>query len=67
MPVILDEDSVDAWLDQRQDDFEKLQKLLRPAPEGLLVATPVSQRVNSVKNDDPACLEPAQASPHLSD
>ena len=31
--------------------FEKLKSLLVPAPEGLLVPTPVSQRVNSVKND----------------
>jgi putative SOS response-associated peptidase YedK len=28
-------------------------ELLRPAREDLLVATPVSVRVNSVKNDDP--------------
>ena len=32
--------------------------LLQPAPEDVLVATPVSARVNSVRNDDPACLEP---------
>jgi putative SOS response-associated peptidase YedK len=33
-------------------------ELLRPAPEGFLAARPVSARVNSVRNDDPACLEP---------
>ena len=32
------------------------QHLLHPAPDNLLVATPVSLRVNSVRNDDPACL-----------
>src|SRR5215211_5199991 len=58
MPVILPEDEVDRWLDPRHEDVEKLKRLLAPAPEGLLVPTPVSQRVNSVKNDDPACLEP---------
>ena len=63
MPVILDEDYVDLWLDQKQEDLDKLQKLLRPAPESLLMPTSVSQRVNSVKNDDAACLEPAEEAP----
>jgi putative SOS response-associated peptidase YedK len=38
--------------------------LLVPAPEELLVATPVSPRANSVKNDDPGVLEEV-ASPGL--
>jgi len=31
-------------------------ELLRPVREDYLVGTPVSARVNSVKNDDPDCL-----------
>jgi putative SOS response-associated peptidase YedK len=58
MPVILGDAEVDAWLDTRQEDTEQLLELLRPAPDDLMVATHVSQRVNSVKNDDPACLKP---------
>ena len=66
MPVILAEDLVDEWLDQRNEDLDKLSKLLRPAPDDLLITTAVSQRVNSVKNDDPACLEPAfETAPRL--
>lgn len=61
MPVILPEDAVDDWLNPRQEDVEYLAKLLVPCADGLLIGTPVSQRVNSVKNDDPACLEPAEA------
>jgi putative SOS response-associated peptidase YedK len=60
MPVILDESVVDDWLNPRSEDLDALSKLLVPAPESLLVPTPVSQRVNSVKNDDPACLEPVE-------
>jgi putative SOS response-associated peptidase YedK len=52
MPVILAPDQVDRWL-HRGDPA-----LLQPAPDDTLVATPVSARVNSVRNDDPACLEP---------
>jgi putative SOS response-associated peptidase YedK len=59
MPVILTEEVADLWMDPREDDQQKLVELLRPAAEDFLVATPVSARVNSVKNDDPACLEPA--------
>ena len=31
-------------------------RLLRPAPDQLLIDTPVSPRENSVKNDNPECL-----------
>ncbi len=58
MPVILPEDLVDGWLDPRKEDTEKLRGLLVPARDDLLVATPVSPRANSVKNDDPSVLEP---------
>lgn len=57
MPVILRDDCVDDWLFQGIDP-SAVKALLVPAPDNLLVATPVSSRVNSVKNDDPACLAP---------
>jgi putative SOS response-associated peptidase YedK len=56
MPVVLEEDAIDDWLYARQSP-DSLMELLRPAREDLLVATPVSARVNSVKNDDPECLD----------
>jgi putative SOS response-associated peptidase YedK len=65
MPVVLDESKVDEWLDPRQEDLDRLSGLLRPAPESLLVSTAVSQRVNSVKNDDPSCLEPVEQTQRL--
>jgi putative SOS response-associated peptidase YedK len=52
MPALLVGDAVAAWL-ARPDP-----SLLRPAPDELLVATEVSERVNAVENDDPACLAP---------
>jgi putative SOS response-associated peptidase YedK len=60
MPVILEDDAVDRWLDPREEDHEVLKAMLKPPPDELLVATAVSQRVNSVKNDDEACLQPAE-------
>jgi putative SOS response-associated peptidase YedK len=56
MPVILTGDAIEAWLFAEQD-AGALRELLVPAPEHLLVATPVSQRANSVKNDDASVLE----------
>ncbi len=58
VPVILPDDVIDEWLHPRQDDLAALSGLLVPARDNVLVGTPVSPRVNSVKNDDPACLEP---------
>lgn len=63
MPVILAGDAaVDEWLYAKQTP-EALQRLLIPAPDDYLQATSVSTRVNSVANDDPACLDPVQPRP----
>jgi putative SOS response-associated peptidase YedK len=57
MPAILTDAEAAAWL------ADPAQKLLHPAPEGLLEARPVSSRVNSVRHDDPGCLAPAGHQP----
>jgi len=62
MPVILDEKDWDAWLDPATP-LKEAQALLRPAPDDLLDATPVSTRINRVANDDATLLEPATIEP----
>jgi putative SOS response-associated peptidase YedK len=61
MPAILLPEQLDAWLGRTP--IAKLRELLTPAPAEWLCATEVSQRVNSVKNDDAACLEPTPQKP----
>jgi putative SOS response-associated peptidase YedK len=58
MPVILDREARDAWLDTGSDNAE-LNALLAPLADSLLVGEPVSTEVNSVANDSPACIAPA--------
>ncbi len=57
MPVILTEEAADEWLFQGNDS-SSVGRLLVPASDGYLVASAASTRVNSVKNDDAACLAP---------
>jgi len=57
MPVVLEEEAIDDWLYVGQEPAA-LAELLRPVRDDMLAATYVSTRVNSVKNDDPACLAP---------
>ena len=59
MPVILPEERIDDWLHPGEEDVEKLRGFLLPAADELLISTPVSRRVNSVKNDDPELLTEA--------
>jgi len=58
MPVILDPDGWERWLDSTAHPAGSVQELLRPAPDDLLEAVPVDPRVNKAENDDPALLEP---------
>jgi putative SOS response-associated peptidase YedK len=58
MPVILDPDVYDLWLDTALRDEERLQPLLRPYPPEAMEAYPVSPRVNHPVNDTPACITP---------
>ena len=57
MPVILPEDRIDEWIFGGEREPEELKSLLTPTPEDYLVVRPVSQRVNSVRNDGPDLIE----------
>jgi putative SOS response-associated peptidase YedK len=58
MPVLLERDDIDLWLDPDPDAFDRQMALLRPAPVGTLRFFPVSPRVNSYKNEGPDLVEP---------
>jgi putative SOS response-associated peptidase YedK len=62
MPVILDRDSYDLWLDPGMKDVAAVSELLRPHDARLMRCYPVSSRVNSVINDDEECSLPTQVS-----
>jgi putative SOS response-associated peptidase YedK len=58
MPVIIDAESFELWLDPQEEDAAKLQPLLVPhAVEGF-EAYPVSRAVNSPAHDAPDCIAP---------
>ncbi len=58
MPVILDPKEWDRWLDAVETPAKEATKLLQPAPNDLMDAVPVSDRVNRVSQDDPTLLDP---------
>jgi putative SOS response-associated peptidase YedK len=47
------------WLDSRLTKPGDLLPLLRPFPAGTMMVTLVTSRVNNLRHDDAACLEPA--------
>jgi hypothetical protein len=57
MPVILDEAGAADWMNAREPDPLSLKRLLRPAPDDLLVVRLASPLVISVKNEGPELLE----------
>jgi putative SOS response-associated peptidase YedK len=57
MPVILKRDHYDLWLDPGFNKVDDLLDLLKPFPADAMRHYRVSTRVNSVRNDDPACSE----------
>jgi putative SOS response-associated peptidase YedK len=65
MPVILPEESWDAWLDPTNDDPDALRALLVPLPADQVEAWPVEPLVNSVRNDGPELIEPLEGHERL--
>jgi putative SOS response-associated peptidase YedK len=57
MPVIMKPENYDLWLDPGFKKVDELRDLLKPFPAEAMRHYRVSTRVNSVKNDDPACAE----------
>ena len=56
MPVILSDRDADDWMNPLEKAPLALKRLLRPAPEALLLVQAVSPLVNSVKNEGPELL-----------
>lgn len=64
MPVILGPADWDAWLDSDSGDGGvggEVESLLRPYPAELMVAFPVSSKVNSPRNDGPELIQPVKS------
>ncbi|MCP4572263.1 MAG: SOS response-associated peptidase [bacterium] len=57
MPVILPAADWRLWCDLPDASLDQVAGLLKPAPADLLLAHPVSRRVNSPSCDEPDCLE----------
>jgi putative SOS response-associated peptidase YedK len=60
MPVILDPDIYDLWLDPGMRDVRAVSDMLKPYDARLMRSYPVSTRINSVANDDPQCAAPVE-------
>jgi putative SOS response-associated peptidase YedK len=55
MPVILDRESNDLWLDPGMNNVKVVSGLLKPYDARTMRAYPVSPRINHVANDDQEC------------
>ena len=60
MPVILDPDAYDLWLDPGMQNVAAISELLKPYDARSMRCYPVSTRVNSVSNDDLECSRPVE-------
>jgi len=60
MPVILEPDNYDLWLDPGMRDVAAASELLKPCDARLMRCHPVSSRVNHVANDDAECSKPVE-------
>jgi putative SOS response-associated peptidase YedK len=60
LPVILDPDNYDLWLDPGMTRVEAVSEMLKPFDARLMRCYPVSTRINHVANDDEACSAPVE-------
>jgi len=62
MPVILEPDTYEWWLDPDPVEPDRLVQLLVPCADAQVTARPVSAYVNNPAHDDPHCVEQAPRS-----
>lgn len=60
MPVILEPEDFDLWLDPDQHDIKKLRDLMHPPAAAILSMHPVSRYVNKPGNEGKECIKPAE-------
>lgn len=60
MPVILDPDAYDLWLDPGMQDVAAISEPMKPYDARLMRCYTVSSRVNHVANDDEGCSRPVE-------
>lgn len=60
MPVILDPDNYDLWLDPGMHDASAASELLKPYGAQFMRCYPISSRINHVANDDEECSAPVE-------
>jgi putative SOS response-associated peptidase YedK len=58
MPVILDPDSYDLWLDPAMQNVAAISELLKPYDAASMRSHSVSTRINHVAHDDEECSRP---------
>ncbi len=58
MPVILEREDFDAWLECDESDVQTAARLMRPARDDVLEAWPISTDVNKVANDNAGVQTP---------
>jgi putative SOS response-associated peptidase YedK len=63
MPMVIRPDRWADWLDPGNNDTGDVRGLLAPAVTGELISYPVSTAVNSVRNNGPRLIEPAEPEP----
>lgn len=61
MPVILDPNQFEFWLEPGNEEVTSLRQLCKPYPAELMMHRPVSTFVNSPKRDGPRCVEPVDS------
>jgi putative SOS response-associated peptidase YedK len=60
MPVILERDSYDVWLDPGMQNVTAVSEFLKPYDARQMRCYPVSTRINHVANDDEDCSRPVE-------
>jgi putative SOS response-associated peptidase YedK len=58
MPVIIQPEDEEQWLDASRKPFDEAKSALKPYPDELMDAHDVSTIVNSSKYDGPECIRP---------